>query len=137
MSINIKNASKFVYSGNFRRNNFVIEPLKGLCSKVRVSHVEMQGNYVRKLAKLPTSENISQAKQFVDGVELESRGGGPIYGGLQAWDSAKTVAQTGNVIAEGALGTKSLADAMMEWKKVTTFSVFVEEYSARVFMSQL
>ena len=77
----------------------------------------MQESYIRKLAELPTPDNVNKVKRFVDGVELELRGGGPINGGLKTWDSAKTSAQTGNVIVEGALGTKSLGDAVMEWIK--------------------
>ena len=64
---------------------------------------------------------MNDLKTIVDSGELKLRGGeavsASLQGGLKAWDTTKTGAQVANVVIETGLGTKSIGDAIVEWKK--------------------
>ena len=81
----------------------------------------IEEGYIAKLNDFPSKDSIGQLKEVVDGVELKLRGGDIVTdgfnNGLRAWDAGKTGAQTANVLAETALGTHALGEAIAEWSK--------------------
>lgn len=94
--------------------------------------MQLEGEgYLSKLKDFPSVESIGKLKDIADGVEIKLRWGsiisdsrGEVKGGLAAWDVGKTTDQTVNVLGETALGTRTLGEAITEWKKGTTFAVF-------------
>ena len=116
---------KFLFSASYRRKCLVsaIGFEKKSQLNNRTSEIEMiEGEYVAKLKDFPASaDSLVQLKEAVDNVELKLRGGDAVTegltNGLKLWDTAKTSAQTINVLGETALGTHALGEAIVEWKK--------------------
>ena len=110
---------RFILSANYRRR--CLASSLGF-EKARNNHPTMvEGGYIAKLKEFPSEDSVGQLKQVVDGFELKLRGGDVVSdslnNGLRLWDAGKTSAQTANVLAETALGTHALGEAIVEWRK--------------------
>ena len=79
------------------------------------TRMQLEGDgYLSKIKEFPSVESVAKLKDIVDGAEIKLRGGSivsnysvAVNGGLKAWESGKTAAQTENVLGE----------AMVEWRK--------------------
>jgi len=115
---------KFLYSGNYRRQILIKEPIKGLSKRgqsKRTNHTQMQ----------ISRDQISRLKNAVDTAEIKLRGGsiitdynGLVQGGkvvaetgLKTWDTGLTIVQSGNVFGELALAGHSAKESLVEWQK--------------------
>jgi len=117
---------KFLYSGKYRRQVLFEKPFKRLSkmSKKRNSQPKMQVDF-------PSKGQIESIKNVVDAAEIKLRGGSVLtdYGtvvegtkvaaetGLKAWDTAITVAKSGNAMGEIMLGGHALGESIVEWRK--------------------
>ena len=133
---------KFLYSGKYRRQVLIEKPFKRLSkvSKRRNSQTKMQVDF-------PSKGQIESLKNVVDAAEIKLRGGSILtdYGsvvqgtkaaaetGLKTWDTAVTVAKSGNAMGEIMLGVMPLANLSRSGKKVITFAAYVVEPLAHAF----
>ena len=117
---------KFLYSGKYRREVLVEKPIKKLSkmSKIRNNQAKMQVDF-------PSRDQIESLKNVVDAAEAKLRGRSVLtdYGtlvegtkaaaetGLRTWDTAVTVAKSGNAMGEVMLGGHALGESIVEWKK--------------------
>ena len=117
---------KFLCSGKYRRQVLVGKPFKRLSKvyKIRNTQAQMQMDF-------PSKGQIESLKNAVDAAEIKLRGGSILTdygtvvqgtkaaaeGGLKAWDTAVTVAKSGNAMGEIMLGGHALGEAIVEWKK--------------------
>ena len=117
---------KFLCSGKYRRQVLVGKPFKRLSKiyKKRNTQAQMQMD-------LPSKGQIESLKNVVDAAEMKLRGGSILtdYGtvvkgtkvvaeeGLKVWDTAVTVAKSGNAMGEVMLGGHALGESIVEWKK--------------------
>ena len=125
---------KFLCSPQYRREVIFQRPFKGFCKKSEGERVkkrtidtrmQLEGDgYLSKIKDFPSVESVAKLKDVVHGVEIKLRDGGivndysgAVNGGLKAWGTGKTAAQTANVLVETALGTHALGEAIVEWKK--------------------
>ena len=114
--------SKFLYSGQYRREVLFKKPVRKLFKIERNSPAKMQ---------LPSKDQIAKVKAMVDCTEARLRGGSLIDDyksvvegtktaaetGLKAWDTGLTVVQSANAVGEGMLGANALAESIAEWRK--------------------
>ena len=110
---------QFLYSGKYLRQVLIEKPFKRLSkvSKIRNSQAKMQVDF-------PSKGQIESLKNLVDAAEIKLRKGSVLtdYGtvvqgtkaGLKAWDSAVTVAKSGNAMGEIMLGGHALGEAIVE-----------------------
>jgi hypothetical protein len=117
---------KFLYSGKYRRQVLFEKSFKRLSkmSKKRNSQPKMQVDF-------PSKGQIESIKNVVDAAEIKLRGGSVFtdYGtvvegtkvaaetGFKAWDTAVTVAKSGNAMGEIMLGGHALGESIVEWRK--------------------
>ena len=118
--------SKFLCSGKYRRQVLVGKPFKRLSKvyKKRNTQAQMQMDF-------PSKGQMESLKNAVDAAEIKLRGGSILtdYGtvvkgtkavaeeGLKTWDTAVTVAKSGNAMGEIMLGGHALGESIAEWKK--------------------
>ena len=117
---------KFLCSGKYRRQVLIEKPFKKLVlnHKIRNTEAQMQIDF-------PSKGQIETLKTAVDAAELKFRGGSIVTDysqvvkgtkvvaeeGLKVWDTAVTVAKSGNAMGEIMLGGHALGEAVAEWKK--------------------
>jgi len=117
---------QFLYSGKYRRQVLVEKPIKRLFKgfQIRNTQAKMQVDF-------PSKGQIEGLKNVVDAAEIKLRGGSILtdYGtvvkgtkavagqGLKTWDTAVTVAKSGNAMGEIMLGGHALGESIAEWKK--------------------
>ena len=93
--------SKFLYSGQYRREVLFKKPVRKLFKTERNSPAKMQ---------LPSKDQLAKVKGVVDATEARLRGG-------IAWDTGLTVVQSVNAVGEGMLGGHALAESVAELRK--------------------
>jgi hypothetical protein len=118
---------KFLYSGKYRREVLVEKPCKRLYKigqSKRSNHAKMQIDF-------PSMGQIGKLKNAVDATEIKLRGrsvltdyGAVVQGtravaetGLRTWDTAVTIAKSGNAMGEIMIGGHALGEALVEFKK--------------------
>lgn len=117
---------RFLSSGKYRRQVLFEKPFK------RLSKVAKRGNSQAKMqVDFPSKGQIESLKIAVDSAEAKLRGGsilsdynGVVQGtkvaaetGLKTWDSAVTIAKSGNAMGEIMLGGHALGESIAEWRK--------------------
>ena len=135
---------KFLYSGDYRREVMISRPFKGFYQKIKLTRSKRSNDPTMQI-DFPSADQIGKlkgvvdsaelalrdGKNVVDSAELILRGGGTLSdaaaaakdakalgeNGLRAWETAVTLAKSGNMMGEGWLAAQSLAESIVEWKK--------------------
>ena len=117
---------RFLFSGKYRREVLVEKPFKRLSkmSKIRNSQAKMQVDF-------PSKGQIESLKNVVDAAEIKLRGGSILTDystvvqgtkaaaetGLKTWDTAVTLAKSGNAMGEIMIGGHALGESIAEFRK--------------------